>query len=99
MIVRAPENERHHERAIENSEVFSAQAGLYVPVSQLVDSVDTVYQDALLRRIIRMPTILVQPYPAPGVMTADAFNNVREKISQIELPAGYKLIWYGEYKA
>lgn len=99
LIVRAPENERHHERAIENSEVFSAQAGRYVPVSQLVDSVDTVYQDALLRRINRMPTILVQADPAPGVMTADAFNNVREKIEQIELPAGYELIWYGEYKA
>ncbi|MCD6723068.1 efflux RND transporter permease subunit VexD [Vibrio cholerae] len=99
LMVRAPENERHHERAIENSEVFSAQAGRYVPVSQLVDSVNTVYQDALLRRINRMPTILVQADPAPGVMTADAFNNVREKIEQIELPAGYELIWYGEYKA
>ncbi|EJL8257552.1 efflux RND transporter permease subunit VexD [Vibrio cholerae] len=99
LMVRAPENERHHERAIENSEVFSAQAGRYIPVSQLVDSVDTVYQDALLRRINRMPTILVQADPAPGVMTADAFNNVREKIEQIELPAGYELIWYGEYKA
>ncbi|EKF6712815.1 efflux RND transporter permease subunit VexD [Vibrio cholerae] len=99
LIVRAPENERNHERAIENSEVFSAQTGRYIPVSQLVDSVDTVYQDALLRRINRMPTILVQADPAPGVMTGDAFNNVREKIEQIELPAGYELIWYGEYKA
>lgn len=99
LMVRAPENERHHERAIENSEVFSAQAGRYIPVSQLVDSVNTVDQNALLRRINRMPTILVQADPAPGVMTADAFNNVREKIEQIELPAGYELIWYGEYKA
>ncbi|MEH0388415.1 efflux RND transporter permease subunit VexD [Vibrio mimicus] len=99
LIVRAPESERHHERAIENSEVFSAQTGRYIPVSQLVDSVNTVYQDALLRRINRMPTILVQADPAPGVMTADAFNTVREKIEQIELPAGYELIWYGEYKA
>ncbi|ENM5763088.1 efflux RND transporter permease subunit VexD [Vibrio mimicus] len=99
LIVRAPESERHHERAIENSEVFSAQTGRYIPVSQLVDSVNTVYQDALLRRINRMPTILVQADPAPGVMTADVFNNVREKIEQIELPAGYELIWYGEYKA
>lgn len=99
LIVRAPESERNHERAIENSEVFSAQTGRYVPVSQLVDSVNTVYQDALLRRINRMPTILVQADPAPGVMTADAFNHVREKIEQIELPAGYELIWYGEYKA
>ncbi len=99
LVVRAPENERSHERAIENSEVFSAQIGRYIPVSQLVESVDVVYQDALLRRINRMPTILVQADPAPGVMTTDAFNNLRGKIEEIELPTGYELTWYGEYKA
>ncbi|EHV9686625.1 efflux RND transporter permease subunit [Vibrio parahaemolyticus] len=99
IVVRAPESERAHERAIENTEVYSAQAGSFIPVSQLVDSVDVVYQDAILRRINRMPTILVQADPAPGVMTSDAFNQVREKIEAIDLPSGYELIWYGEYKA
>lgn len=37
-------------------------------MSQLVDSVDVVYQDAILRRINRMLTILVQADPAPGVI-------------------------------
>lgn len=46
-----------------------------------------------------MPTILVQADPAPGVLTADAFNTVRSKIEAIELPPGYELKWYGEYKA
>ncbi|PFG57915.1 multidrug efflux pump subunit AcrB [Vibrio sp. ES.051] len=99
LVVRAPESERNHERAIENTEVYSAQAESFIPVSQLVNSVGVVYQDAMLRRINRMPTILVQADPAPGVMTADAFNQVRNKIEEIELPAGYELIWYGEYKA
>ncbi|EJC1447043.1 TPA: efflux RND transporter permease subunit [Vibrio parahaemolyticus] len=99
IVVRAPESERAHERAIENTEVYSAQAGSFIPVSQLVDSVDVVYQDAILRRINRMPTILVQADPAPGVMTSDAFNQVRDKIEAIDLPSGYELIWYGEYKA
>ncbi len=99
IMVRSPENERSHERAIENTEVLSRTTGANVPVSQLIESVDLVYQDAILRRIDRMPTILVQADPAPGVLTADAFNSVREKINAIELPAGYELIWYGEYKA
>ncbi|EIT7126136.1 efflux RND transporter permease subunit [Vibrio parahaemolyticus] len=99
IVVRAPESERAHERAIENTEVYSAQAGSFIPVSQLVDSVDVVYQDAILRRINRMPTILVQADPAPGVMTSDAFSQVRDKIEAIDLPSGYELIWYGEYKA
>ncbi|WP_325892526.1 efflux RND transporter permease subunit [Grimontia sp. NTOU-MAR1] len=99
VVVRAPESERNHQRAIENTEVFSPAAGSFIPVSQLVDSVDVVYQDAILRRIDRVPTILVQADPAPGVLTADAFNDVRTKIEAIELPAGYELKWYGEYKA
>lgn len=99
IVVRAPENERDHQRAVENTEVYSASVGGFVPVSQLVDSVDVVWQDAILRRIDRMPTILVQADPAPGVLTADAFSDVRSKIDAIELPPGYKLIWYGEYKA
>ncbi len=99
IMVRPPENERTHERAIENTEVLSYTTGTNVPVSQLVESVDLVYQDAILRRIDRIPTILVQADPAPGILTADAFDGVREKIEAIELPAGYELIWYGEFKA
>ena len=99
MVVRAPENERSHQRAIENTEVFSPTTNRSIPVSQLVNSVDVVYQDAILRRIDRVPTILVQADPAPGVLTGDAFNALRGKIEAIELPPGYQLTWYGEYKA
>ncbi|BBM67035.1 multidrug transporter AcrB [Vibrio alfacsensis] len=99
IVVRAPESERNHQRAIENTEVFSPTVGAFIPVSQVVGSVDVVYQDAILRRIDRMPTILVQADPAPGVLTADAFNQVRSQIEAIDLPSGYELKWYGEYKA
>lgn len=99
IVARAPKEERDHERAIENTEVFSPTLGRSIPVSQLVESVDVVYQDAILRRINRMPTILVQADPAPGIFTTDAFNTLRTKIDAIPLPAGYELIWYGEYKA
>ncbi|WP_394143806.1 efflux RND transporter permease subunit [Vibrio atypicus] len=99
IVVRAPIDERSHQRAVENTEVYSATVGGYIPVSQLVDSVDMAWQDAILRRVNRVPTIMVQADPAPGVMTSDAFNTVRSKIEAIDLPAGYELIWYGEYKA
>ncbi|MEF1221147.1 efflux RND transporter permease subunit, partial [Photobacterium damselae] len=99
IVVRAPQSERDHQRAIENTEVYSHTVGGFIPVSQLVESVDVVWEDAILRRIDRMPTLLVQADPAPGVLTADAFNNVKDKIEAIELPPGYQLTWYGEYKA
>ncbi|WP_283130897.1 efflux RND transporter permease subunit [Enterovibrio norvegicus] len=99
IVVRSPDAERNHQRAIENTEVFSHTVGGFIPVSQVVESVDVVYQDDMLRRIDRTPTILVQADPAPGVLTADAFNKVRAEIEALELPAGYTLKWYGEYKA
>ncbi|MCE7536921.1 efflux RND transporter permease subunit [Aliivibrio fischeri] len=99
IVARSPETERSHQRAIENTEVYSHAVGGFISVSQLVESTDVVWEDAILRRIDRMPTILVQADPAPGVLTADAFNQVRQKIEAIELPSGYELIWYGEYKA
>ena len=99
IIARSPLHERTHQRALENTEVFSPVAGKYIPISQLVVSNDVVWQDSILRRIDRMPTIMVQADPAPNVLTDVAFKGVRDKIEQIELPAGYELVWYGEYKA
>ncbi|MCL1137606.1 efflux RND transporter permease subunit [Shewanella pneumatophori] len=99
IVVRSPENERNHQRAIENTEVFSPTVGAYISVSQVVGTVDVVYQDAILRRIDRTPTILVQADPAPGILTADAFYQIRSQIEAIQLPSGYELKWYGEYKA
>ncbi len=99
IVVRAPLDERNHERAIENTEVFSPSLNKSIQVSQLIERVNVNYQDAILRRIDRMPTILVQADPAPGVLTADAFDALRDKIEAIDLPTGYEMIWYGEYKA
>ncbi|WP_304621831.1 efflux RND transporter permease subunit [Shewanella marina] len=99
IVVRAPLSEREHQRAIENAQVFSQLTGSYVPVSQFISRIDMIWQDSLVRRIDRMPTILAQADPAPGMLTAEAFATVKSKIEAIPLPPGYELTWYGEYKA
>jgi multidrug efflux pump subunit AcrB len=99
LVVRAPLDERQHNRAMENGEVFSQKHGAMIPLSQLVDKVSMRWEDAMIRRIDRMPTILVQADPAPGILAADAFNGIRTQIESIPLPPGYSLTWYGEYKA
>ncbi len=99
IVLRSPDAEREHERALENTEVLSPRTGTPVSVSQLVDSVNLVYQDAILKRVDRTPTILVQADPAPGVLTSDAFKTLKPQIEAIPLPPGYKLTWFGEYKA
>lgn len=98
IVVRAPAQERHHGKALENTEVFSHSVGEFISVSQLVDSVNVVWQDAMLKRVDRVPTIMAQADPAPGVLTAQAFASIRAELEAIELPPGYQLNWYGEYK-
>ncbi|GAB2601950.1 efflux RND transporter permease subunit [Nitrincola alkalisediminis] len=99
LIVRAPLAEREQVNAIQNTEVFSSVAGRTLPLSQLLESVDVVWQDAIIRRINREATIKVQADPAPGLATSEVFNHIRPQIEAIELPPGYKLKWYGEYDA
>ncbi|MGL5028500.1 MAG: efflux RND transporter permease subunit [Shewanella oncorhynchi] len=99
MVVRAPETERQHKRVIENVNVYSAQSQAFIPISQFVSSVGLEWEDSLIRKINRIPTILVQADPAPGVLSNDAFLSIKDKMEQIILPSGYELKWYGEYKA
>lgn len=84
---------------IQHTEVYSPVAGRSVPLSQLMQSVDVVWQDAIIRRIDREPTLMVQADPAPGLLTSDVFAQIRPVIESIPLPPGYSLKWYGEYDA
>ncbi len=97
LVVRAPLEEWSELRAIESTEVYSPTAGRTVQVNQLMAGVDMVWQDAMIRRIDREPTIKVQSDSAPGVYTNEAFNLIRPQIEAMALPPGYKLKWYGEY--
>ncbi|CAH1533890.1 AcrB/AcrD/AcrF family protein [Vibrio jasicida] len=98
IVVRAPESERTHERSIENTQVFSPTAGQYLQLAQFVDRVDLEWQDSMLRRIDRVPTIMAQADPRSGVLTSEALDAVKEKIENMPLPVGYQLEWFGEYK-
>ncbi|BCN26208.1 efflux RND transporter permease subunit [Vibrio alfacsensis] len=98
IVVRAPENERTHQRTIENTQVFSSTAGQYLQIAQFVDRVDLEWQDSMLRRIDRVPTIMAQADPRSGILTSEALEAVKEKIESMPLPVGYQLEWHGEYK-
>jgi multidrug efflux pump subunit AcrB len=99
LVVRAPAAERADERLLDSVQVISPQTQKPVPLSSLTISATLQWQDAMIRRIDRQPTILVQADPAPGVFTNDALASVRTKVEAIPLPPGYQLTWYGEYKA
>ncbi|MBD1388227.1 efflux RND transporter permease subunit [Neiella sp. HB171785] len=98
IMVRSPEHERNQQMAIENSQVFSAKSNRFIQVSQLLESIEVVWQDDVLKRFDRVPTIMAQADPAPGVLTSEAFASIRTEIEAMALPPGYELQWYGEYK-
>lgn len=98
IVVRAPESERSHDRSIENTQVYSETAGRYLKLAQFVERVDLEWQDSMLRRVDRVPTIMAQADPRSGVLSSEALDAVRDKIENMPLPAGYTLEWHGEYK-
>jgi len=99
ILARAPADERSGAEALGNVQVFSPTAGKYVPVSQFVERVDTVWEDALIRRENRFPTIKAQCDPPAGQLSAPLFERLRPQIEAIPLPPGYVLEWHGEHKA
>ncbi len=98
IVVRSPITERSHQRIIENTQVFSPAVGEYLQIAQFIDRVDLVWQDSMLRRIDRVPTIMAQADPRSGILSSDALDAVKEKIENMPLPVGYQLAWHGEYK-
>ncbi len=67
-----------------------------VPVSQIIDGVDTVWEDPILWRWDRRRAITVQC--SPNNVTAPTLRDaVLKQFEEIDLPPGYRLDWDGEY--
>jgi len=97
IIFRAPDSERHNIDSIHDIQVFSSLHGRYVPIQQVVTSIETGYADSVIRRKNSERTIIAQCDPKYG--TADElFKRLRPQIESIAMPAGYKLEWGGEYE-
>jgi multidrug efflux pump subunit AcrB len=67
-----------------------------VPVSQVIDGIETQWEDPIIWRWDRRRAITVQCSPN-GVTAPTLRNAVLEKFNAIELPPGYRLDWDGEY--
>lgn len=91
------ENARNDIGELRNIQVFAAATGSYVPISQVVNRFDIVFEAGNLRRIDRKLAITAQSDTAPDVLSGDLFGEVRGPIDAIDLPPGYSLEWKGEY--
>ncbi|MEO0999807.1 MAG: efflux RND transporter permease subunit, partial [Pseudomonadota bacterium] len=97
VIMRPFEGARDDVAKLHDVQVFSQVAGGYIPIAQVVDRFDIVFEAGTLRRIDRQLAITAQSDNAPGVLSGDLFAEVRGPIEAIPLPPGYTLKWEGEY--
>jgi multidrug efflux pump subunit AcrB len=97
IVARPPIDERNDVEAIRSMQIWSPGAGRMIPLSQVSSGSEVVWEDPVVIRRDRFPTITVHADPR-SELPSKLFNRVRQKIEQIELPAGYTLEWGGEYE-
>jgi len=97
IILRPVASFRNSVERIRDVQIYSPVAGKSIPIGQVVDRFDIVFEDPKLRRLDRVLTITAQADPAPGVNANDLFAKIRPKVEALKMPAGYKLEWRGQF--
>ena len=95
IVARPPLEERGDIAAIHSLQIWSPSAGKMIPLRQIVSGVDVAWEDPVVMRRNRVPTITVHADPRSG-LPSHLFNRLRPKIEQIVLPPGYQREWGGE---
>jgi len=97
IIARPPLSERQDVGAINSLQIWSPVAGRMIPLNQVTARSEVVWEDPIVVRRDRFPTLTVHADPRSG-LPSQLRERVKTKIEQIELPPGYALQWGGEYE-
>ena len=97
IIARPPLAERGDAGSIDSLQIWSPIAGRMIPLSQVAAGADVVWEDPIVVRRDRAPTLTVHADPRSG-LPSQLRDRVKEQIEQIELPPGYSLAWGGEFE-
>jgi len=98
IILRATASERDDVSSIRDLQIFSQAANTSIPLRQVVIGFETVFEDEIIQRINRERVITALADPRHGE-APPLLNDVRAAVEDIELPDGYRLEWWGEYKS
>ena len=97
MVARAPAPERLDVDAIRDVQIWSPVAAGTVPLRQVVSDFRTEWEDGIVARRNRLPTITPQANAVGNV--GDLFRRLRPGIEAVKLPPGYTLEWGGEHES
>jgi multidrug efflux pump subunit AcrB len=97
IVARPPVGEREDVGMLNSLQIWSPVAGRMIPMNQVVSGTEVVWEDPVIMRRNRFPTLTVHADPRTG-LPSELFQRVRSKIEQIKLPQGYSLEWGGEFE-
>jgi multidrug efflux pump subunit AcrB len=97
IVARPPPGEREDVHVLNSLQIWAPVAGRMIPLNQVTSGAEIVWEDPVVMRRDRFPTLTVHADPRVG-LPSQLFNRVRPKIEQIALPEGYSLEWGGEYE-
>jgi multidrug efflux pump subunit AcrB len=99
IILRSPKSEREDIKNLNNIQIFSPVANKMIPLKQLVDSYETIFEDDIIYRYNRKRAITIHADPIGGVLANDVLFKVKDKIDNLEYEDGYYVEWHGQYKS
>jgi len=99
IMLRPPEAERGSVEQLQNIQVFSPAKQAYVSIQQVIQRVDIVWEDPLIKRRDRKRTLSVLADPDTQSNPVALLKQIRPAFEAIPLPAGYSLQWGGEHEA
>ena len=105
---RAPGEERMDASNVNNMQIWSPTALGHIPMAQVIERYDTVFEDHIIQTRNRMPTIKPQ-CNATGPLASPLFKRIKPKLENMEQPEGwegewlqlppdYDWAWGGEYE-
>jgi multidrug efflux pump subunit AcrB len=97
IIARPPLAERNDVGTINSLQIWSPVAGRMIPMNQVTSGSEVVWEDPVVMRRDRFPTLTVHADPRSG-LPSQLRERVVEKIEKIPLPPGYSLEWGGEHE-
>jgi multidrug efflux pump subunit AcrB len=97
IIARPPLAEREDVSMISSLQIWSPVAGRMIPLDQVTSGTEVVWEDPVVMRRDRFPTLTVHADPRTG-LPSQLFNRVRDEIEAIKLPEGYTFEWGGEHE-
>jgi len=98
IVVRLVEEERKNIGGLDVLQVRPEMSRNTLPLSQVIDGVQTEWEDPLIFRRNRRRTLTLQANPISGVTLPTLRASVLADFEQIKLPPGYTMEWGAEYE-